>query len=141
MFAQVINQTLRFILGESEVTQQVSLGDRVLKRRQALKITQQTLAGALGVTPQHISLVEQNKVTPSLVLLGGLATELGASVDYLVSGKEGIITDTIPAIKADKRLKIKAKKALIAMVEEFYTASDTAPEAEVSSDDKTETVK
>jgi len=119
----------------------VSLGDRVLKRRQALKITQQDLARALGVTPQHISLVEQNKVTPSLALLGGLATELGASVDYLVSGKEGIITDTIPAIKADKRLKIKAKKALIAMVEEFYAAGDTAPEAEVSSDDKTETVK
>jgi transcriptional regulator with XRE-family HTH domain len=118
----------------------VSLGDRVLKRRQALKITQQTLAGALGVTPQHISLVEQNKVTPSLALLGGLATELGASVDYLVSGKEGIITDTIPAIKADKRLKIKAKKALIAMVEEFYAAGDDAPTTTLSND-RNETVK
>lgn len=102
----------------------MSLGERVLERRQALHITQQDLARSAGVTPQHISLIEQNKVTPSLTLLAGLATELGVSVDYLVSGKEGIITDTIPAIKADKRLKIKAKKALIAMVEELYAASD-----------------
>ena len=48
-----------------------------------------------------------------------LAEELGVSIDYLVSGKEGIITDTIPAIKADKRLKLKAKRALIALVEEL----------------------
>jgi len=112
----------------------VSLGDRVLERRQALQITQQDLARALGVTPQHISLVEQNKVTPSLTLLGGMATELGVSIDYLVSGKEGIITDTIPAIKADKRLKIKAKKALIAMVEEFYAAGGEAPTTTLSND-------
>ncbi len=111
-----------------EITQQAGLGERALERRQALHITQQDLARALGVTPQHISLIEQNKVTPSLALLAGLATELGVSVDYLVSGKEGIITDTVPAIKADKRLKIKAKKALIAMVEELYGASDATLE-------------
>ncbi len=113
---------------KKEITQQIDLGDRILERRQALHITQQDLARALGVTPQHISLIEQNKVTPSLALLAGLATELGVSVDYLVSGNEGIITDPIPAIKADKRLKIKAKKALIAMVEELYAASDTTLE-------------
>ena len=48
-----------------------------------------------------------------------LAEELGVSIDYLLCGKEGIITDTIPAIKADKRLKLKAKRALIALVEEL----------------------
>ncbi len=119
---------------ESEVTHSLSLGERFLERRQALHITQQDLARSLGVTPQHISLIEQNKVAPSVALLAGLATELGVSVDYLVSGKEGIITDTIPAIKADKRLKIKAKKALIAMVEELYAASDTIPTTDLSRD-------
>ncbi len=119
---------------ESEVAQKVSLGERALEKRQAYHITQQDLARALGVTPQHISLIEQNKATPSLALLAGLATELGVSVDYLVSGKEGIITDTIPAIKADKRLKLKAKKALIAMVEELYNAGDAASKEAPSSD-------
>lgn len=84
-----------------------------------LKITQQELAQALGVTPQHISFIEQDKGAPSLSLLPKLAEELGVSVDYLVIGKEGIITDTIPAIKADKRLKLKAKRLLIGLVEEL----------------------
>jgi len=97
----------------------MSLGKRIRKRRQILKITQQELAQALGVTPQHISAIEQDKGAPSLALLPKLAEELGVSVDYLLSGKEGIITDTIPAIKADKRLKLKAKRALIALVEEL----------------------
>ena len=73
-----------------------------------------------GVTPQHVSLIEQDKAAPSLSLLAGLARELGTTTDYLISGKEGIITETIAAIKADKRLRIKTKKALIALVEEFY---------------------
>lgn len=104
----------------------MSLGKRVQQRRKILDISQLELAKSLGVTPQHISLVEQEKVTPSIVLLAGLATQLGVSVDYLVSGKEGIITDTIPAIKADKKLKLKAKKSLISLVEELYAANESS---------------
>jgi transcriptional regulator with XRE-family HTH domain len=97
----------------------MSLGNRVRTRRQLLEITQEQLSGALGVTPQHISLIEKDKGSPSLTLLPRLAVELGVSVDYLVSGKDCVITDAIPAIKADMRLTVKAKKALIAMVEEL----------------------
>ena len=42
---------------------------------------------------------------------------MGVTVDYLVAGKEGVITDTIPAIKADKTLNLEAKKALISLVQ------------------------
>jgi transcriptional regulator with XRE-family HTH domain len=91
----------------------VSLGRRIRQRRQILKITQQELAQALGVTPQHISAIEQDKRAPSLVSLAKLAEELGISTDYLISGKQGIITDTIPAIKTDKRLNLKVIKDLI----------------------------
>ena len=97
----------------------MSLGQRIRKRRQILKITQQELAQALGTTPQHISAIEQDKGAPSLSLLPKLAEELGVSIDYLVSGKEGIIADAIPAIKADKSLKLKAKRVLITLVEEL----------------------
>ena len=105
----------------------MDVGRRVLERRRTLKVTQNDLAQALGVTPQHISLIEQGKVAPSLGLLAGLATELGVSVDYLLCGREGIITDTIPAIKADKNLTLKGKKALIALVEELYASSSAEP--------------
>ena len=97
----------------------MSLGQRVRERRIVLDITQQELADALEVTPQHISVIEQNKVAPSIALLARLAQELGVSADYLLSGEEGIITEVIPAIKADKKLNLEAKKLLIAIVKQF----------------------
>ena len=102
----------------------MTIGKRVKERRLLLQITQEKLSGALGVTPQHISFIEQDKGAPSLMLLPALAEELGVSVDYLVSGKDCVITDAIPAIKADKRLKLKAKKALIALVEELHVSNE-----------------
>lgn len=101
----------------------MSLGQRIRKRRQALEITQKQLAEALRVTPQHISAVEQDKRTPSLPSLAKLAEELGVTVDYLVTGKEGGITDIIPAIKADKSLNLEVKRALIALVKALREAT------------------
>ena len=95
----------------------MTLGQRIRMRRETLKLTQQELAEALGLTPQHISAIEQEKRSPSLPALAKLATELGVTVDYLVVGKEGGVTDIIPAIKADERLKLEVKKALIVLVQ------------------------
>jgi len=95
----------------------MTLGHRIRMRRETLKLTQQELAEALGLTPQHISAIEQEKRAPSLPVLAKLATELGVTVDYLVVGKEGGVTDIIPAIKADERLKLEVKKALIVLVQ------------------------
>jgi len=97
----------------------VSIGKRIIGRRQILEITQQELGESLGVTPQHISAIEQDKGAPSLALLPKLGEELGVSIDYLVSGREWIITDTVPAIKGDKRLELKVKRALITLVEKM----------------------
>jgi transcriptional regulator with XRE-family HTH domain len=101
----------------------MSLGERIRERRQALGITQEELAQVLRVTPQHISAVEKDKRVPSLAFVARLAEELAVSIDYLVSGvvggKEGIITGIVPAIKADKRLKPKVKRAMITLVGEL----------------------
>jgi len=97
----------------------VSLGQRIKEKRQTLKITQQELAQSVGMTPQHISAIEQDKWAPSVTLLPKLAEELGVTTDYLLSGKESLVTDTVPAIKADKSLTVKAKKLLIGLVEEL----------------------
>jgi transcriptional regulator with XRE-family HTH domain len=98
----------------------MSLGERIRKRRQVLKLTQHQLAEALSLTSQHISAIEQDKRAPSLVSLAKLAEELGVTIDFLVTGKEGIITDTIPAIKADKMLKLDDKKALVTLVKSLH---------------------
>ena len=111
----------------------MSLGQRVRHRRQALKITQQDMAQSLGVTPQYISLIEHDQAAPSLTMLPKLAEVLGASADYILSGKESVVTDTIPAIKGDKSLTLNLKRALIAMVEEFRVI--TSKEASSSPSD------
>ena len=49
-----------------------------------------------------------------------MAEELGVTVDYLITGKEGVIVDTIPAIKADKELSLESKKALVTLVKELH---------------------
>jgi len=98
----------------------MSIGKRIRKRRQELKLTQEDLARALGLTPQHISGIEQDKRSPSLSSLAKLAEELGVTVDYLATGKESVIVNAIPAIKADKKLSLEAKKALVALVKELH---------------------
>lgn len=102
----------------------MSIGQRIRKRRQELNLTQQDLADALGLTPQHISLIEQDKRIPSLLSLVKLAEELGVTVGYLVTGKVGLVIGAIPAIKADKKLSLKAKKALIKLIEELYRTGE-----------------
>ena len=48
---------------------------------------------------------------------------LGVSIDYPLSSNEGVITDIIPAMKADKTLTLKVKKALIALAEEYRASA------------------
>lgn len=98
----------------------MNLGERIRQKRENLGITQRDLAQSISMTPQHISVIEQGKRLPSIELLAKLAQELGVSIDYLVTGKEGIITEIIPAIKADKILSSNTKKILIALVNELY---------------------
>ena len=100
------------------------LGERIRKRRKDMKLTQQEISKALGLTSQHISAIEQDKRTPSLTSLVKMAEELGVSVDYLLTGKEGVITDTIPAIKADKKLKLEVRKALTTLVQALQGGED-----------------
>ena len=102
----------------------MSLGQRIKQRREILKITQQELAQTLGMTPQNISLIEKDKSIPSLAVVSKLAEQLGASIDYLVCGKEGVSADIIPAIKANKVLSLYwKKKSLITMVKLLREAS------------------
>jgi len=93
-----------------------NLGERVKIKRESLKLTQEQLANALGLTSQYISAIEQNKRIPSLQSLVRLANELGTSADYLISGTDSAIADIVPAIKVDKTLNVEVKKALVTLI-------------------------
>jgi len=104
----------------SEEDSLMSIGSRIREKRLALKLTQQDLAQALGLTPQHVSVIEQDKRIPSLSSLVRIAQELGVTIDYLATGKEGVVVDAIPAIKADNKLSLESKKALVSLVKELH---------------------
>jgi hypothetical protein len=55
-----------------------------------------------------------------------LAEELGVTIDYLVSGKEGSVLDLIPAIKADRTLDLEVRRLLIKLVRELRKAAGKA---------------
>jgi len=97
----------------------MKLGQRIRDRRISLEITQENLASNLGVTAQHISAIEKDKRVPSLYFMVRLSKELGVSIDYLVSGKKGVITEVIPALKANNYLNLSTKKAIITLVKEL----------------------
>ena len=105
----------------------MSIGEKIREKREAFNLTQRELAEVIGVTPQHLSLLEQDKKTPSVALLGRLAQKIGVSIDYLVFGElaqGGFALDPIVAIKADKTLSERAKKGLILLMQELRATKE-----------------
>lgn len=62
-------------------------GDRIRKVRDARGLTQEQLANLAKVSKSFLSDVENNNKNLSSQLLLQIATALGASVDYLLSGQ------------------------------------------------------
>lgn len=96
------------------------IGQRIRERRENLGLTQKQLAETLCLAPQHISAIEQDKRSPSIASLAKFAEQLGVNIDYLVTGKEGVVTEIIPAIKADKNLNLEVKNVLVRLVQALY---------------------
>lgn len=102
----------------------MNLAKRIRTSRETLGLTQEELATATGLTPQYISLIEQDKRIPSVSSLTKLVEELGVTVDYLITGKENIITDIVVAVKADKTLNLETRRALITLVRALRDRAD-----------------
>ena len=66
---------------------QESLGKRIQRLRKAKGLTQEQLAGRLGVSPQAVSKWENDNCSPDISLLAALAQELGVSTDALLRGE------------------------------------------------------
>lgn len=66
----------------------MTLGKRIAALRREKELKQDTLAEALGVSPQAVSKWENDQTCPDISLLPKLAELLGVSVDELLSGKK-----------------------------------------------------
>lgn len=76
---------------------QMTLGQRIAALRRQKELTQETLAEALGVSPQAVSKWENDVSCPDILLLPQLAKMLGATVDALLSGDPEPETRLVPA--------------------------------------------
>jgi len=64
------------------------LGERLLEKRLACKLTQAQVAQRIGVTPSAICFFEKGESVPSLISISRLARVYHCSIDYLITGKE-----------------------------------------------------
>ena len=74
----------------------MTLGQRIAALRRQKDMTQETLAEALGVSPQAVSKWENDVSCPDIMLLPQLATMLGVTVDALLSGEPEPETRLVP---------------------------------------------
>lgn len=70
------------------------IGQRMQTRRKELKITQSTLAEAVGVSNNHISAIENGSEHPSLPTLLNICDELHVTPDFLLLG--GLRGNNVP---------------------------------------------
>ena len=94
--------------------EQTTLGQRIAGHRKRLKMTQDTLAQEIGVTPQAVSKWENDQSCPDIVLLPRLSEIFG--------------------ITADELLGVSPKRA----ADHVQDEEDSAPEIRVETDDNNE---
>lgn len=69
------------------------IGNRVSRCRQNRNMTQEELAGRIGVTPQAVSKWERGQSVPDTILLADLCQVLGVSAGYLLGIESRQITE------------------------------------------------
>jgi transcriptional regulator with XRE-family HTH domain len=85
-----------------------SLGGRIREIREAKGMTQEQLAGRAGMSKGFLSEVENDRRNLSSRILLRIATELGATVDYLLTGVTAA-TDAPRAIEIPVELSTVAE--------------------------------
>ena len=72
----------------------MTIGKRIAALRREKNLTQEELAGHMGISPQAVSKWENDQTCPDISALPRLAKLLGVTVDELLSGKE-----ELPAVR------------------------------------------
>jgi transcriptional regulator with XRE-family HTH domain len=97
------------------------IGRHLSDARQALGLTQKSLAKEIDRTPQYISKLEKDEGMPSLEVLLSLSMALGVSINYLLTGREVGKFDATGAIRAERDITASAKRHLIGLLDELRT--------------------
>lgn len=71
-----------------ELVKKSTVGSRIAGVRRARKVSQDLLAGYIGVSKRYLSKIENDRAKPSGVLVAAIAKGLDISTDYLLTGEE-----------------------------------------------------
>lgn len=85
----------------------MSLGKVIRKYRKIKNLTQEEMAGRLGVTAPAVNKWENENSYPDITLLGPIARLLGISLDTLLSFREELTQEEINEIVCEADLKLK----------------------------------
>jgi len=77
----------------------MNLSERISKLRKEKGLTQIELAYLIGVTDKAVSKWECGDGNPDIMTLPILANILGSTVDFLLTGKDGFLTDKLSPIE------------------------------------------
>lgn len=66
------------------------IGRRIKQARESEKLSQMDMAGMIGVSVTHISLVENAKKKVSLEMIARISDALGVTIDELVGGNKSV---------------------------------------------------
>ncbi len=71
-----------------------AVGKRIKKARKSLKLQQQEMAAAMGISPSHLSEIESGKANPGTDIHIKLANLYNISVEYIIRGQGQMLYDT-----------------------------------------------
>ncbi len=94
------------------------LGERIAKRRKVLNLTQDDVAGATGLSNNHISNIENNH-SPSIETLINICEALDITPDYVLLGIVRHANDSLLS-QINQKIKLCDEKKL-ELVDHFIT--------------------
>lgn len=65
-----------------------AVGERTKAARKKKNLSQEELAEKVGISPVHLSRIENGHVVPKIDVLVELSTELNLSIDFLIWGED-----------------------------------------------------
>jgi transcriptional regulator with XRE-family HTH domain len=77
-----------FVEGAAVLPIEVRFGIALRRKREAVGISQEALAGAAGVHRNYVGLLERGKQVPSILVVEKLAVALGTTMSNLLRGAE-----------------------------------------------------
>lgn len=103
----------------------MTLGKVIRKYRKLRNLTQEEMAGRLGVTAPAVNKWENENSYPDITLIAPIARLLGISLDTLLSFREELTVEEIGAIirEADSRFQREAFEEILAWAKK-NTAGD-----------------